>query len=325
MIEIQRCHDKEQWDEYVLEHDGHPLQLWGWGQVKAAHGWTAERLCIFDDEKQVAAIQVLIRKLPFPFRSIAYAPRGPVGDSSYFSELLNLVAQFVKDEHKSVAFTVEPNSREINLTEVWQKSSNNILSRETILLNLEQAESDLLSQMAKKTRQYIRKSAADGVTISRVKSRTDLEECLTIYRQTAHRAGFNLHDEQYYRDVFQQMGDHSPIFMAKVDDVPVAFLWIAVSLATAYELYGGMNDQGQSIRANYTLKWHVIRKMKEWGVSDYDFGGLVAGGVSNFKQGWSPDPYEFAGTYDYPLSPLYSVWTSVLPKAKSFIQRLKRR
>ena len=66
MIEVQRCHDKEQWDEYVLENGGHPLQLWGWGQVKAAHGWTAERFCIYDEDRQVAAVQVLIRKLPSP-------------------------------------------------------------------------------------------------------------------------------------------------------------------------------------------------------------------------------------------------------------------
>lgn len=325
MIEIQRCHDKEQWDDYVLEQNGHPLQLWGWGQVKAAHGWKAERLRIFSDDEQVAAVQVLIRSLPFPFRSLAYVPRGPVGDDRYFPELLNEVAQFIKDEYKSVAITVEIDSREINFTEVWRKSSNNILSRETILLNLKLSESELLASMAKKTRQYIRKSAADGVTISRVKSRAELEDCLAIYKQTAQRAGFNLHQDQYYLDIFQQMGDHSPVFLASVDQQPVAFLWLAVSVGTAYELYGGMNDDGQTVRANYALKWHVIRKMKEWGVSSYDFGGLVVGGVSTFKQGWSDEPYEFAGTYDYPLSPLYGLWTSVLPRAKHFLQRIKRR
>ena len=55
MIELQKCGDKEQWDEFILEQDGHPLQLWGWGQVKAGHGWSAERVFAYDDDKIVGA------------------------------------------------------------------------------------------------------------------------------------------------------------------------------------------------------------------------------------------------------------------------------
>lgn len=324
MIEVQRCHDKEQWDEYALEHGGHPLQLWGWGQVKAAHGWTAERFCIYEEDRQVAAMQVLVRKLPSPFRALAYVPRGPIGEDAYFVDALNEVAKIMKRDHRAVALSIEPNSREINLTEVWRKSSNKILSRETILLNLSKTESDLLADMAKKTRQYIRKSAADGVTIRRVKTRQELEACLALYEQTAARAGFNLHKRQYYLDVFHQMADHSPVFAAYINDQPVAFLWMAISQKTAYELYGGMNEEGQKARANYALKWHVIRKMKEWGLDEYDFGGLVAGGVSIFKQGWTTEVTMFAGTFDYPLSPLYGVWTSLLPKVKKIVQKVRR-
>jgi peptidoglycan pentaglycine glycine transferase (the first glycine) len=325
MIMVQRCHDKEQWDEFILEQEGHPLQLWGWGQVKAAHGWTAERLCVYDDEAIVAAVQVLIRPLPFPFKSFAYVPRGPVGDVAYFQDALDEVALFIKREYKSVVLSVEPDSREINLSSLWRSSVNNVLSRETILLNLQNSESDLLADMAKKTRQYIRKSAADGVEVRRAKSRDDIDVCLDIYKETAHRAGFNLHTDQYYIDVFQQMGDHSPVFIAYYQGNPVAFLWLGVSIGTAYELYGGMTEEGQRLRANYTLKWQAIRKMKEWGIAQYDFGGLVAGGVSLFKQGWSTEPYTFAGAFDRPLSPLYTVWTSLLPKAKKIVQRLRRK
>jgi len=46
MTTLRLCQDQEVWDDYVLEQEGHPLQLWGWGQVKAAHGWSTERLCL---------------------------------------------------------------------------------------------------------------------------------------------------------------------------------------------------------------------------------------------------------------------------------------
>ena len=82
--------------------------------------------------------------------------------------------------------------------------------------------------------------------------------------------------------------------------------------------------QGQQLRTNYTLKWHVIRKCKEWGLSRYDFGGLIEGGVTTFKMGWTDSETNLAGTFDYPLSVFYGLWSSVLPAAKAFVHRVKK-
>ena len=326
MTELILCTDAEQWNDFMLDNGGHPLQLWGWGQVKAGHGWSALRLFAMQDDDIVGAAQVLIRKLPAPLTSLAYIPRGPVTISREFNdEFLQLIAEYVKKEHKSVALTVEPHDIDFRAPEGWRRSTNKILSADTILLDITKSESDLLAAMAKKTRQYIRKSASEGITIRRVTSTKDVEECLHMYEQTADRAKFNVHTRQYYLDVASQMGDHAPLFAAYVDGTPVAFLWMAVSADVAYELYGGMNDDGQRLRANYALKWYVIRKMKEWGLSEYDFGGLVAGGVATFKQGWTDEMTVLTGTFDKPLSPLYPVWNKALPAAKKIVQATKRR
>lgn len=324
MIELQKSGDREQWDEYQLEHGGHPLQLWGWGQVKAGHGWSAERVFAYDDDRIVGAAQVLVRRLPLPFRSFAYIPRGPIVEPGYQEEFLNGLALLVKRDYKSVSLAIEPNATEFEVPEGWQRSHNKVLPAETILLDLKKSESDLLADMAKKTRQYIRKSAAEGITIKPIRSREELEKCLHIYRQTADRAKFNLHQNQYYADVFNLLGEHSPIFAAYLDDEPIAFLWLALSAGTAYELYGGMNEDGQRLRANYALKWYAIRKVKEWGVGSYDFGGLVVGGVSVFKQGWASEETVFAGTFEKPLSPAFTLWSKGLPAAKALLQKLRR-
>jgi peptidoglycan pentaglycine glycine transferase (the first glycine) len=324
MIELQRSGDKEQWDEYILEHGGHPLQLWGWGQVKPGQGWKAERVFAYREDEVVGAAQILIRSLPLPFRSFAYIPRGPIVQPQYQDEFLDAIAIMIKRDYKSVALSVEPPVVDFLAPEGWQRSHNRVLPAETVLLDLKKSESDLLAVMAKKTRQYIRKSAAEGITIKQVKTKEELDKCLHIYRQTAGRAKFNLHSEQYYRDVFSLMKDHSPIFAAYLEGEPIAFLWLAISADIAYELYGGMNDDGQRLRANYALKWHAIRKVKEWGISQYDFGGLVEGGVSTFKQGWSEEETVLAGTFDKPLSPSYMLWSKALPAAKKFFQKLRR-
>ncbi len=322
MIELQRCNDKEQWDEYLLDNDGHPLQLWAWGQVKAGHGWSVERIFALEDAEIVGAVQVLIRRLPLPFRSFAYVPRGPLVNASHKNEFLVKLADLIKREHHAVALSVEPDELTFEKPEGWVRSTNKVLAAETILLDLNKQESDLLSDMAKKTRQYIRKSSAE-VTIKQAKTQEDIVTCLKLYEATAKRAGFNTHTNRYYFDVFQQMKDYSPVFIAYERNEPIAFLWLAISGATAYELYGGVNDRGQELRANYALKWHAIRKMKEWELSRYDFGGLVAGGVATFKQGWSSDITTFAGAFDKPLSPLYVLWSKALPFAKRSVQKLR--
>lgn len=335
MIELQRCTDKDQWDEYVLERAGHPLQLWSWGQLKAAHGWVVERVFAYNDTTIIGAAQVLIRSLPSPFRAFAYVPRGPIFSDEYTvnpddneaveyrDEFLQALGWLVKREYHAVALSIEPNVFAFDKPDKWVRSMNQVLPAETILLDLEKTESQLLAEMAKKTRQYIRKSASE-VVIRPVKNSEALEACLQIYHATAKRAGFNLHKDQYYRDVYMQMQDHSPIFAAYVDNEPVAFLWLAISADTAYELYGGVTELGQQLRANYALKWQAIRKVKEWGLRQYDFGGMVAGGVSTFKHGWAPDVTLFAGTFDLPLSPLYLMWSKGLPFAKRVMHRVRR-
>lgn len=324
MIELQRCTDQDIWDDYVLANNGHPLQLWGWGQLKVAHGWSVDRLLAYDDdEKIVGGAQILTRKLPLPLRAFSYLPRGPVGEAGSQTALLDALAVYVKREYHSVALSVEPDATEFEVPSGWNKAKNTILLPKTIILDLTKTESQLLTDMVKKTRQYIRKSAAEAITIKPVRSREELEKCLQVYHQTSKRAQFGVHDDQYYYDVFNILGDHSPVFAAYDHDQPIAFLWLAISADTAFELYGGMNDLGQQLRANYALKWYAIRKAREWGLSRYDFGGQVNDGVSTFKKGWTTDETDLVGTFDKPLSPLYVVWSSGLPSAKKVSRKLK--
>ena len=91
----------------------------------------------------------------------------------------------------------------------------------------------------------------------------------------------------------------------------------------AFELYGGMNEVGQELRANYALKWSVIRTMKDWGIEQYDFNGLLNDGVSAFKKGFASHETKLVGTYDKALSPAYILWSHGLPLAKKTIRSVK--
>lgn len=328
MISLQACDNREEWDDYVIENDGHPLQLWGWGSTKASHGWDVERLFAYDlDQHRIGAAQILIKRLPWPFRALVYVPRGPVVDSEDTKDLLEALANYAKSQYRAVAVSIEPDWTDLpSLPAGWGISENTILIPNTLILDLTLSEDEILAPMSKKTRQYIRKSAGEeGVAIHQVKGKEYLRECMAIYHETARRAGFALHADDYYYDVFDNLGEASPVFAAFYEGHPVAFLWLAISAETAFELYGGVNDRGQELRANYALKWHAIRKAKEWGIKRYDMNGLVSDGVSNFKRGFADHEDMLVGTYDKPLSPLYWVWTKVLPLGKKIIRAVKNR
>jgi len=323
MFEIIQCDDKQKWDKFILNSGGHPLQLWGWGQVKESHGWACERLFGYVDGTPKIAVSILIKKLPKPFKSMCYIPRGGYNTSQELENFINDITKYLKKKYKPVVLTIEPDSLIFEPPQGWKKSTNEILKPLTIQLDLTKNESELLANMAKKTRQYIRKSTAD-IKIVRSKSREELKSLLDIYKDTAKRAQFNLHSDEYYFDVLDYMGENNLIYVALRDNKPVAFLWLAITMKTAYELYGGMNQLGSELRANYALKWHAIKQCKQWGMEVYDFGGLLETGVSTFKRNWSQEDTLMAGTYDIPMSKYYSLWSGLLPKVKKAIQVIKK-
>lgn len=325
MTTMRQCTNKDEWDDYVIDNGGHPLQLWGWGTVKAKHNWKVDRVFVERDGHTIGAAQVLIRPLPFIFRAVTYIPRGPVALPENREVVLDALSEYVRTMYQPVTLTVEPDWKVMPRVKGWQRTTNTILIPRTLILDLTQSEEQLLAAMAKKTRQYIRKSTNDGVTTRRATSRDDITACLEIYKQTAERAGFALHGDDYYFDIFEDLGDHSPVFVAEKNGKIIAFLWPVMSKDVAFELYGGMNDEGQLLRANYVLKWTVIQQMKAWGIARYDMNGLLNDGVSTFKQSFASHEDMLVGTYDRPLSPVYSTWTKGLPFAKQVVRKIKRK
>lgn len=337
-LTVTPCIDRAKWDETVNRLGGHPLQLWGWGELKSAHRWSAERVLVTDPAGEiVGACQLLTRKLPAPLGGFVYAPRGPVvardlGDPDHPAQspkpgvVADAVAQFVRGTRRAVAVSIEPDEDkgQFALSPAWREAETPVLPARTLILDLRKDEDALIADMTKKHRQYVRKSGREeSLEIRKVETLAQLDECLEVYHATSERADFGLHEDSYYRDAFTMLGDNSPVWAAYVDDKVVAFLFMAHSDRTAFELYGGMNEVGQKLRANYALKWHVIREMKRAGMTRYDFGGLINDGVTTFKKGWASHENLLAGTWDRP-GPGYTAWTKGLPLAKRVVRALRR-
>lgn len=323
MITVETYENAKEWDTLVDKWSGHPLQYWGWGTVKNKHGWQAVRIAILDKGRAIGGAQLLIKRLPRPFPPFVYVPRGPFGEVLAQDKYRQALVDYAREKYHPLVVSAEPDLEKKVQWKGWRQARQGILLPRTAILDLRTDEDSLLAGMSKKTRQYIRKSAKEGIAVRQARSLEDIDACLAIYKQTAKRAGFALHDDEYYHDIFTELADKSPVYMAEHGGGVVAFLWPLVAGKTVFELYGGMTDKGQVLRANYFLKWSVIQTMKERGVERYDVNGLLNDGVTAFKKGFIPEETLMAGTLDRPLSPLYPLWTYGLPLAKRLVRLVK--
>ena len=236
MLKIIEITDRKEWDDFINEHGGHPLQLWGWGELKSqSPSWKVKRVFLKNGEEKyidrkkkdhsdiVAAAQILVRKLPFPLRNFAYIPRGalviskkPIERARISREIALWASKNIKP--KPVCLTMEPDwdNEDFELLNGWKKSKNTILIPQTLILDLTQNEDELLAKMSKKTRQYIRKSGGE-VKVRQLRTEEEIDRALEIYTETAKRAGFAIHSKDYYHKLYQKMGENSPIFGAFIE------------------------------------------------------------------------------------------------------------
>src|SRR5690348_12726337 len=171
---------REQWDSFVTGHpNGHLLQSWGWGQIKASAGWYPLRLALWDEERQeiAAGAQVLRRtaaRVPVWMGHLAYIPKGPVVDwmqaplcDTFFSQLNRYLSR-----QGALALRLEPD-KEVGTAEgelavkrleaLHMHSARTIQPLRTIVLDLVPDENTLLAQMKEKWRYNVRLAGRKGV------------------------------------------------------------------------------------------------------------------------------------------------------------------
>ena len=324
------CTDRALWDDHVDRFQGHPQQLWGWGETKAMHGWSVDRVLINDAGSTIGCAQLLVRRLPLPFRALVYIPRGPMCAPEHAQAVLNSLAEHAAVRHRGVALSIEPDWDQDSVfagavaAAGFRPSANTVLIPRTLILDLTRNDDELMADMSKSTRANIRKAMRSDVEFRKVKNDAELEQVLAIYHETAERAGFGIHEDQYYRDIFRNMGDGSPIIGAFDGEQLLAFVWLARSGSTAFELYGGVSAEGQKQRVNYGVKWAALQAMREDGCRRYDFNGLLNDGISDFKKQFAKHENMLLGTWEKPLSPLYPAYAQAMPLARRGLQTGRR-
>ena len=338
-FELAGVLDREQWDSFVSSHpNGHFLQSWGWGELKAGAGWHPLRLALWDalQERFVAAAQVLRRspsRIPPRLGNLAYIPKGPVLEWSqeghsirqaFFAQLLPLLckegAVAVQVELPlAIEGGLESHEREARETAKWLEAVRFHAVRcvqpsRTILLDLEPGEDDLLAGMKEKWRYNVRLAARRGVSVRPAQSLEDVQAWYRILQATSQRDGFGIHTLDYYRHAWQLFApvNQAQLLLAENEGRLLAGIFVGCIARQAIYLYGASSNEQRQLMPNYLLQWEAIRWAKNRGALTYDFWGIpdtddpteAMAGVYRFKSGWGGRTVRFAGNYEYVCRPL---------------------
>ena len=139
---------RDEWDRFTARHpECHLMQTSAWGDLKSVFGWRVARVVAGD-----CGAQILLRKLPLGL-SMAYVPKGPVGEYSQWENLWPEVDSICR-KNKAVLMIVEPDlwttqdqSGEQGIPAGFETGLQSIQPPRTIVVALDGDEADLLARM----------------------------------------------------------------------------------------------------------------------------------------------------------------------------------
>jgi peptidoglycan pentaglycine glycine transferase (the first glycine) len=352
---------------------------YGWNPLYAV--WNADgKWKVESDPNQfstfqspVAAALILKRQIlrnGFAARlSILYSPKGPLlewTNAALQNRVLNDLQSFAKKQG-AIFLKTDPDvvlgmgvpGSESNVLDDkgqtvmselkrrgWGYSSDQIQFKNTVLIDLNPTEEELLARMKQKTRYNIRLAGKKGVAL-RVGTLADLEILYKMYAETSVRDGFVIRDEEYYKTVWkmfmmenQSQSSNSPIanlqspnpshqlpfaepLIGEVDGEPIAAIFVFYFAGRAYYVYGMSRAVHREKMPAYLLQWEAMKRAKAKGCTVYDLWGAPdvfdesdsMWGVYRFKEGLGGKVVRTLGAWDFAPNPLwYKLYSEIIPR-----------
>lgn len=348
------------WNQLILSLPNyHVLQSEQWGQIKEQYGWSSiKKIWRGTDTKVEGAGLVLKRQSQIgrigPELNILYCPRGPILDwnseaarERVLSGLEKLCkkenAIFVKIDPELVIARGVPESpeeevypigeivREELMQRKWHYSSSQVQFRNTVVIDLQQSEDEILSRMKQKTRYNIRLAEKKGVTV-RIANNKEIDFLYKIYAETSVRDDFVIRPQDYYLTVWKTFIDSGLAYplVAEVEGTIVAGLILFIFGEKAWYLYGMSSQNHREKMPNYLLQWEAIKLAQRHGCMHYDLWGAPdifddkdsMRGVYRFKEGLGGITMRTIGAWDYTSRPnMYLMYTRVVPQLLNIMRR----
>jgi lipid II:glycine glycyltransferase (peptidoglycan interpeptide bridge formation enzyme) len=225
---------------------------------------------------------------------------------------------------KSIFLKIDPlHPLEIRNTDCVMRDTRSLQPRQTVVLDLQKYEEELLAGMHEKTRYNIRLAERKGVGIRNQESGIrEFEIFWRMLRDTAARDGFHTHERMYYEKLLDTRSHNfsNEIFFTEYRGETIAAALINFYRPDSGEpvatyLHGASSREYKEAMAPQLLHWRVIQEAKRRGLRYYDSWGIDEKrwpGLTRFKKGFGGDVLDYPPSVDLVSRPgwykVYSLW-----------------
>lgn len=287
------------------------LQSWNWGELKS-NQWTIHRILINKD----IPVQIFVRKIPMIGKSFGYIPRGFSNETiSKNPELLKIISDYAKSNLKVSHLIIDPNIDNLNLVSKFRELDfrevgHTVQPQRTSIIDLtkgmDQIFADLKSQFRRDYKKTVEYSKDFRVYSDNPEG---VGKLYSVIQSIISRTDFKENGKKYYEDMWSAMSINNQIRIYTIEketSVLGSLLVIFDENRGAYELYGGVSNEGKNLRLSPILRILVIQDLINHGCKSYDqwgVGNLLPNGeydtqhplwgISIFKQSMGGKHVEF--------------------------------
>lgn len=299
------------------------LQTWEFGAAKAAEGgWRVDRLLIRQDNRVVAAAQIMVRLLPVVGGGLAWCNRGPLWRPASGAGLSDVagVLSALRDHYAPQGFYVRiapatavndpPAEEPSNLPPGFAATGRPGWS--SAMLDLSPTMDQLRARLVGKWRNHLSKAERSGMTVDWGTDEACFRTFLDAHRKfLAERAI----PTTVTPDMLQRLYEYAPpefkpvSFIARKDGQVVGAALMARYGGICEYLAGNGTEAGRRMNSGHLLLWRALGEMRALGDRACDLSGMdslrTPRGILEFKTGLRGEPYRLAEEIETcPRSPL---------------------
>lgn len=256
-------------------------------------------------------------KLPYVKKTIGYMPRVDLKKID-INELIHKAK-----EANCIFLTIDPENYKQDLDSIEFFNKMNLIVAEgkpihlqnTVLIDLNKSEEELLASMKQKTRYNLKLAQKKGLNVVISSENVEYEKFVELYLTTLKRQNYSGRSKNYLDTVWNEFKGKSVIATVYYNSTPLAsWFLIAYDNVLTY-VYGGSSEEYKNLMGPYLLVWELVKFGKEKGYQYFDLFGVkkdLSDGYSRFKSGFGGKQIEYSDTVDLVIdSKLYSIFNFV--------------
>lgn len=350
IVNKDNTNELKRYEDFVSSYNGASLmQSTYWSKSKFE--WIPEYVYIEEDGEIIAAVSVLLQKVPYMKSYIAYASRGPICAVSNI-ELVNKLVEEVeklREKYNIFLFKFDPNIKyDENIEKLYKEAGYKVLNKnvdkddliqplhDMIIYIDGESEEELIKTFSEKTRYNVRLAKRKGVEVYHSRNKEDLKIFYELYKITAIRDKIGCRAYEYFETMLDSYNEDTiRIYIAKHEE---EYLSAAIAFnygGELFYLYGASSNEKRNLMPNYLMQWEMIRWALETNCNKYNFGGVLnldpKDGLYKFKIGFCKKDgvTEYIGEIDKVYDKkVYFIYKNILPllkKIKRCFRNIKRK